>query len=632
MQRKSQIERWAPMTATLPPGIDLPAGAGGVEPDPGSITREREVISAFAEITTEAITDTKLEDLLTLVGRQLSRLLGVTRCSVYLRHSSGRYRGAAGFCQDAGNITDAVKRQVSGFDGDRFSQEVITSKGPVVIQDALNDPRPHHSTMTRWDVRAMLGVPLVFDDEVIGLIFVDSRGREHHFTTEDIEVAMLFARLSALFISQAMLNNRLRRQAAEIARNNATLAFLEDVHAKLTGAVLEGADLHRVVTLLSELSAKPVVLYNNDFEVIAWAAPPALKLTEPPVISAKVRATASVRDTLARLNASEPSAVVPAQLAVGLGRRHLMCRMVIEGRPAGFVGIVEVGRSLESIDANIAERGANVLALQILSEQRQIETEGQARDDYLSDLLRSGRDHEHLIRRGPQFGIDLSQPHALVRFTIEENRPPMSASAIQALVTRTFAAVLGSAPPPAVRLPGTVIVMVRLSEDDPTTLAQLRTDVVDITERLSGKLSLGATVISSICRNPGDFSHAHRELREIGSVAKSFDWGRRVLLLDDLGIFRVVVSSGHVREALHFAHSHVAAVRAADDGTLLRTWRAFVESDGKVQATAQTLEVHENTIRYRLGRIREICHQDPTALDSLLSAKLAFQVLELAGE
>lgn len=595
-------------------------------------TQEAQVISAFAEITTEAITDIKLEDLLTLVGRQLCQLLGVTRCSVYLRHSSGRYRGAAGYCQDAGNITEGVRRQESGFDGDRFSQEVLTTRQPVVIQDALNDPRPHHRTMAHWDVRAMLGVPLVFDDDVIGLIFVDSRGCDHHFSAGDIELAMLFARLSALFISQAMLNNRLRRQAAEIARNNAKLAYLEDVHTKLTGAVLEGADLQRVVALLSELSAKPVVLYNNDFDVLAWAAPPALNLTDAPVISPKVRATASVSATLAGLDADSPSAVVPAQLAVGLGRRHLMCRLVIEGKPAGFVGIVEVGRSLESIDANIAERGANVLALQILSEQRQIETEGQARDDYLSDLLRSGRDQEHLVRRGPQFGIDLSQPHALVRLALDEPRSQMSASAIQALVTKTFVAVMGTAAPPAVRLPGTVIVMVRLACDDRDTLLSLRDDVVQITERLADRLTLGTTVISGICRDAADFSHAHRELRDIGSIARSFDWGRRVLLLDELGIFRVVVSSGHVKEALHFAHSHVEQVRDADDGALLKTWRAFVAADGRVQAAAHELDVHENTVRYRLGRIREIIHQDPASLDSLLSAKLAFQVLELAGE
>lgn len=607
-------------------GSDSEAGAA---PATG---RERDVIAAFAEITTEAITDTRLEDLLSLVGQKLCALLGVTRCSVYLRHANGSYRGAAGFCEDAGDITEAVKRQISGFDGDLFSQEVINSRAPVVIADALNDPRPHRRTMTHWDVRAMLGVPLTFDDAVIGLIFVDSRGREHEFTQDDIEVAELFARLSALFISQAMLNTRLRGQAAEIARNNATLAYLADVHHRLTSAVLEGANIHRVVELLSELSAKPVVLYNNSFDVLAWAAPEALKLTAPPVMSEKVRATASVRQALAELSVSTPSAIVPAQLAVGLGRRHLMCRMVIEGRQTGFLGIVEVGRSLEALDANIAERGATVLALQMLSERRQIETEGQARDDYLSDLLRNSRDKEHLVRRGPQFGIDLTNPHVLVRFTVDDATDRLTASAIQSLVTRTFAAEMSISPPPAVRLPGAVIVMVRLESDDLDEVGRVRDHVSTIRDRLSADLSLGATLISGICRTPVDYPHAHRDLREMGSVAKSFGWDERVMTLDELGLFRVIVSSGHVKEALHFAHSFVAPVRQHDDGTLLATWRAFVANDGKVQATASSLDVHENTIRYRLGRIKEIARRDPTSLDCLLSAKMAFQVLDLAGQ
>ncbi|MDJ0452675.1 helix-turn-helix domain-containing protein [Gordonia amicalis] len=525
------------MTSMVEHGVD----AGSAH----ATGREREVIAAVAEITTEAITDTKLEDLLSLVGQKLCALLGVTRCSVYLRHANGSYRGAAGFCQEAGDITEAVKRQVSGFDGDLFSQEVINTRAPVVIADALNDPRPHRRTMTHWDVRAMLGVPLTF---------------------------------------------------------------------------------------LSELSAKPVVLYNNSFDVLAWSAPDALKLTAPPVMSEKVRATASVRQALAELSVSTPSAIVPAQLAVGLGRRHLMCRMVIEGKQTGFLGIVEVGRSLEALDANIAERGATVLALQMLSERRQIETEGQARDDYLSDLLRNSRDKEHLVRRGPQFGIDLTNPHVLVRFAVDDATDRLTASAIQSLVTRTFASVMSISPPPAVRLPGAVIVMVRLESDDLDEVGHVRDHVSTIRDRLSGDLSLGATLISGICRTPVDYPHAHRDLREMGSVAKSFGWDERVMTLDELGLFRVIVSSGHVKEALHFAHSFVAPVRQHDDGTLLATWRAFVAADGKVQATASALDVHENTIRYRLGRIKEIARRDPTSLDCLLSAKMAFQVLDLAGQ
>ncbi|TCN50915.1 GAF domain-containing protein [Rhodococcus sp. SMB37] len=593
--------------------------------------RERDVITAFAEITGEAIGDADLEQLLRSVCVKLCSVTGVSRSSLYLKKPGGRFRGAAGHCSDEGDITEAVKRQESGVAGDRFSREVIETGRPVLINDVANDPRPHRRTMEHWQVRAMLGVPLVFDGEVIGLLFVDNKDREHVYTQEDIEIAEMFAQLSALFISQAMLNVRLRSQASEIARSRNTLAYLADVHRKLTNAVLEGADIRSIVTLLSELSAKPVVLYDEDFRVLAWAAPPALGLDRPPVISDQIRAMPSVKAELAALSPERPSAVVPLTLSVGLGRRHLMCRLVIEGKPSGYLGIVEVGRSLETVDTNLAEHGATVLSLQILSERRQIETQGQARDDYLSDLLRNTRDKEHLLRRGPQFGIDLTHPHVMVRFALSANLR-MTASAAQRLVTRRFREILGIDEPAAVKLPGSIIVLVPLPDGGSAEeLSRLRDQVSLARASLQPELATSVTVISGICREVTDFPQAAREMREVADIAHSFEWSEGVLDVTELGLFRVVVSSGRVKEAVRFAHEYVHTVRTADDGVLLETWRAFVAAEGRMQGAAVTLDVHENTVRYRMGKIKELTGLDPTGLDVLLSARLAFQILDFAA-
>ncbi|PXY29169.1 CdaR family transcriptional regulator [Prauserella coralliicola] len=592
--------------------------------------REREVIAAFSEITTEAITTTRLEDLLGLLGKQLCHLLGVTRCSVYLRHEDDRFRGAAGYCEHEGDISAAVQTQEAGIRGDRFSREVIETAAPVLIDDVRRDPRPHRRTMEHWRVQAMLGVPLVFDGKVIGLIFVDNVEQEHVYTDEDVALAELFARLGALFLRQAMLNAHLKRKAAEVVRQKNMLAHLADVHQKLTNAVLDGASIQTVVTLLGELSAKPVVLYNEDFQVLAWSAPPGLKMTEPPVLAPRVRELPSVRGTLAGLSASCPSAVVPRTLAVGLGRRHLMCRLVIEGQPSGYVGIVEVGRSLEHRDSKLAEHGATVLSLQILSERRQAEAEGQAREDYLSDLLHNTRDAEQLVRRSPQFGIDLTRPHVLVRFSLGKADQHVSVSAGRRLVIQQLAAALGESDPAAVSLPGAVIALVPLSRDRAVP-ESLRDTIAGVRETLSPVLNIHTAVISAVCRAPEDFPMAHKELREVEELARSFDWGGGVLTADELGLFRVVAASGRVKEAVHFAHGFIGPLRAEDDGTLLDTWRAFVRAEGKVQATATELGVHENTIRYRLGKIRKLVQRDPATLDGLLQARLAFQILDLAG-
>ncbi|WP_339122835.1 helix-turn-helix domain-containing protein [Pseudonocardia sp. D17] len=597
----------------------------------GTRSREREVIAAFAEITTEAITAPGLEDLLQLIGRQLCRLLAVHRCSVYLRRGD-RFTGAAGHCEIEGDISAAVQAQEAGIAGDAFSQEVIATRRPVLISDVPADPRPHRRTMEHWRVRAMLGVPLVFDGDVIGLIFVDNVEEEHTYSDDDVGLAELFGRLAAIFIRQAVLNSRLAAKAAEVVRQKNVLGYLATVHHKLTDAVLEGADIGAVVTMLSELAAKPVVLYDDAFGVLAWAAPTALRMTEPPVLDRRTREHPAVRTALTALSASRPSTVVPMLPAVGFGRRHQLTRLTIEGRPGGYLAVVEVGRGLSDLDAKLAESGATVLALQILSERRQIEAEGQARDDFLSDLLRSTRDEAQLLRRGPQFGIDLSEPHVIVRLAVGGGVSQLSASAGRGLVVRRFAAVLGGAEPPAVGLPGAVVVLVRLGGRAGGP-AELRDHVAEVVASLGPQLDVRTAVVSRVCRAAADFPRAHRELREVEELAASFGWREGVRTVDELGLFRVVMNSGQVKEALRFAHDLVAPVRAheAGDGPLLTTWRAFVAAEGKVQATARTLDVHENTVRYRLGRVRELTGTDPADLDVLLSARLAFQVLDLAG-
>lgn len=587
------------------------------------------MIAAFSEITNEAITTPRLEDLLGLLGKKLCQLLGVTRCSVYLRGSDDRFRGAAGYCEQNGDISAAVQAQEAGIPRDHFSREVIRTAAPVLIDDVARDPRPHRRTMERWHVRAMLGVPLVFDGEVIGLVFVDNVEEDHVYTDEDVALAELFARLGALFLRQAMLNAHLKRKAAEVVRQKNMLTHLADVHQKLTNAVLDGASIPSVVALLSELSGKPVVLYNDEWEVLAWSAPPSLTMTEPPIPARRIREMPSVQRALAALSAARPSTVIPQTLAVGLGHRHLMCRLVIEGQPSGYIAIVEAGRSLEDRDSKLAEHGATVLSLQILSERRQAEAEGQAREDYLSDLLHSTRAAEHLVRRGPHFGIDLSRPHVLVRFSLDSGRHNVSPSAGRKLVARQLAVALGRPVPAVVSLPGAAIALVSLPPDaDPGVL---RDAVAEVRSALAPRLNIRTAVISSLCRDVEDFPLAHRELREIDELANSFGWCGGVLTADELGLFRMVAASGRVKEAVHFAHAFVRPVRAGDDDTLLETWRAFIQAEGRIQATADRLGVHENTVRYRLGKIRRLAKLDPTQLDSMLRARMAFQTLDLAG-
>lgn len=73
----------------------------------------------------------------------------------------------------------------------------------------------------------------------------------------------------------------------------------------------------------------------------------------------------------------------------------------------------------------------------------------------------------------------------------------------------------------------------------------------------------------------------------------------------------------------------VLADQDGEQGPLLATLRAYLDSAGRAEVAAETLGLHVNTVRYRMRRIREICGLDPEDNDAMLLAQLQLRVREL---
>jgi DNA-binding PucR family transcriptional regulator len=67
------------------------------------------------------------------------------------------------------------------------------------------------------------------------------------------------------------------------------------------------------------------------------------------------------------------------------------------------------------------------------------------------------------------------------------------------------------------------------------------------------------------------------------------------------------------------------------DGQLLPTLRAYLTAGAHARVAAAALGVHENTVRYRLGRVKSVAGIDVEVLDHLLDVRLAVQVLDLSS-
>jgi sugar diacid utilization regulator len=109
--------------------------------------------------------------------------------------------------------------------------------------------------------------------------------------------------------------------------------------------------------------------------------------------------------------------------------------------------------------------------------------------------------------------------------------------------------------------------------------------------------------------------------------------GPALFTADELGVGRLLLSSSDGELVGSFAEDTIGEL--VDDESkadLLVTLCSFFDSMGSIRRSAECLDVHENTIRYRLSRIEELTGlavtHDP---DAQLRTRLSLLVLLLQG-
>jgi DNA-binding PucR family transcriptional regulator len=165
-------------------------------------------------------------------------------------------------------------------------------------------------------------------------------------------------------------------------------------------------------------------------------------------------------------------------------------------------------------------------------------------------------------------------------------------------------------------------------------LAGVKTVIEAACARIDRKGELLAG-ISTICRQASDYERGFAEARQVISCLSRFGAGdRRVLAADDLGAGRLLLSAADPTEIERFARDTLGRLLGEGDGAadLVATLAAFFDEGRSIRKTAAALDVHENTIRYRLGRIEEaIGLPIATDSDAQLTVHLALLVLRLQG-
>ncbi|MEA2471684.1 MAG: hypothetical protein QOE38_2683, partial [Thermoleophilaceae bacterium] len=370
--------------------------------------------AAFARVSAALERAGAVDDLLRVIVCEVRDLVGVRRGSVVLRDEKvGLFRGCVGQVCDE-NIDAYVKRSVAGIPGDGMTLELLRTKEPVIIQNAKTDPRIIRSTVRFWRIHSIMAIPMVFEDAVIGVLYLDDDDRPHVFTPADAEIATAFARLAAVAVTHAQSRLELRSKLDAANRQLVAMRRSAAVEDRLSELVLAGSGLGVLVETLAQVLGKPCAVYGPDHTRLATAAPPDAddgmmpRLLEPPYVEhPEVRRELVARGTdCAFLVAPLPDA--------GVMHRHLVAPVTGDDELWGWLVVMECRKRFVGSDMLTLRRAARLVALHMRTEQSAIEADWNAGASLAAELLGGYADGPMVERRAERLGVKLDARHVVV--------------------------------------------------------------------------------------------------------------------------------------------------------------------------------------------------------------------------
>jgi sugar diacid utilization regulator/GAF domain-containing protein len=601
---------------------------------PMSDSHMRRAFSALSAVTPAISKVTCVDDLLHLVARQANELVGVERCSIYMREErQNLFRGCVGCCEGSA-MSDDVKRWIAGIPADGVTRELLETRRPVVVANARQDPRMVKATVRHWKIRSIMEVPMIFNDEVVGLILMDDVDRQHKFSEEEVELASAFADLAAVAVTQTRVRLELHSKLEATSRQLAALRRATAVDEQLSDLVLEGRSLQDLTRNLAQLLGKPCAVFRPDGARQAMALPEgATGSAVPRLLEPEVANLPDVRKALAENDTNRAFVIGPIPSA-GVLHRHVVAPVVLGEEVWGRLVVMEHKTRFTGGDVVAVRRAATLIALQVSSERKAVEADWNAGSSLAAELLGGSSDTAVARRRADRLGVSLDARRVVMvigtRSGAEGDGPDFRAVA---------AAFDREAPQLKVHVTaaeGAVAALIEVPEE-------LESEVFVHESRAAFEAVRGAlrpasglvAGISSVQRGRDGYRSAHREAKQVVECIRRFSpaGGPPLFTADELGVGSLLLSSSDGEAVGSFAEETVGElVREHSKADLLTTLCSFFDNMGSIRGSAAALDVHENTIRYRLSRIEELTGlavmHDP---DAQLRARLSLLVLLLQG-
>jgi GAF domain-containing protein len=536
----------------------------------------------------------ELSNLLAAIVARTRHLLGSDMAWISeLDEARGVFQALA---SDGGLTRNSVAMNIRSDKG--VASVVMATRTPFTTPDYLHDTRFSHDP--RFDdifraegVCALVGVPVIWQDGVIGLLFAADRYPRVH-TTQNIAILRTLATHGALALKNArdferinMALGKADEARSELERHVRGVQAAADAHEEITLLLARGASLATLCQAVAGLLGGSLLVLDELNQVISQGVAEGYAGTAAQRYQPHGKHSADLARALRQARQSGRS----AQAYEADGE---ICRAmpVIGGDDALGALVLFHQNPLEEVAERTFERSSSVIGIVLLSQERQEASNHRDMSALMRALVSPRQDELAVLRnRAERFGLDLTQPLSLMM--IELNGPSAG------FVARRLLQTPESKPCLIDDIDGIVVVLCST-----TRALELRQALSQWIHREVGKAYLG--VISRPMASSAELPSVFATIRRSMGVLRRLGLQEQLISQNELALYSTLFETHDASSLEQFLEASIGPLIQHDrkrNTALTTTLLCFFDCNQNARTAAQRLNIHVNTVRQRLTTI-----------------------------
>ncbi len=401
---------------------------------------------------------------------------------------------------------------------------------------------------------------------------------------------------------------------------------------EVAAVALQGADVRELTSALARIIRKTIVLLNPAFELHCHAVGPGPS-TGNPAWDPSDRVIARLLDSLAT---EHLPLRVPAIPGSSLTHGCLATPITLGETTLGYLLIMESG-SADDVNLVIASYVATLFALTLAHERTSTDL-GRRYQAAIVDSLVSGHflDLEDARRKTHILGLGRHQRFRIgvIRAQVEQlqshSLTPDEVDELIGVITGSVAGAVGSAQRSS-------LVIILPEHPDGTTnkdhiVAGMRAAMTKVKTRQSWSNGAWPTCgLSEPARSPDRAPLLLQQAETAIEIGTRIGRAGQVVPYDSLGIYKLLLQIGDLQQLRQFADEVLGPIINYDANhkvDLVRTLSVYLSQRESLKRTAHRLQVHTNTVSYRIQRIEQLSQLDLTNPDDQLLAHISIKIIE----